>query len=219
MERLFDIFFVIVALIILLPLFIIVIFILLFTGEKKVFYVQKRLGRNQEIFGLIKFATMLQDSPNMTNGTLTIKNDSRILPFGKFLRKSKINELPQLINILLGNMSIVGPRPLSKEAFDAYTLKGQHIISQVNPGLTGIGSIFFRNEEDLFNDKSNPKEFYDSVVAPCKEKLELWYVKHRNLKIYFLIIFVTAWIVFLPKSKIIIRFFNNLPNFPRSLNY
>tara|TARA_A100001015_G_scaffold278892_1_gene339513 strand:- start:259 stop:924 length:666 start_codon:yes stop_codon:yes gene_type:complete len=217
LERFFDIFFVIIALIVLFPLFVIVIFILLFTGEKKVFFVQKRLGRNQKIFGLVKFATMLENSPNMSNGTLTIKNDPRILPFGKFLRKSKINELPQLINVLFGHMSLVGPRPLSQEAFDSYTSKGQKIISGVKPGLTGIGSIIFRDEENLIYNKSNPREFYNLYIQPYKEELELWYIENRSLKIYFLIIFITAWIIFFPQSRIVNKFLNNIPQFPNVL--
>ena len=85
----------------------------------------------------------------MKNGSLTIKDDPRILPFGKYLRKSKINELPQLINILLGDMSFVGPRPLTLNTFNAYSTNGKKIIQTVKPGLTGIGSIIFRNEEEI----------------------------------------------------------------------
>ena len=117
MIRFFDIIFSSLALIIFLPIFTLVAVLLRFTGEGEVFYVQQRIGFNGREFGLLKFATMLKDSPNMLGGDITIKNDPRVLPIGRFLRLTKINELPQLINVISGSMSLIGPRPLTKKCF------------------------------------------------------------------------------------------------------
>ena len=117
MERLFDVLFSATALLILSPLFVPIVIILRLSGEGEVFFFQERIGKNGELFKLFKFATMLKDSPNLGTGTVTMKNDPRILPVGKFLRTSKINELPQLLNIFLGDMSIIGPRPLTPQTF------------------------------------------------------------------------------------------------------
>ena len=122
MERFFfDILLSSLSLLVLSPLLLPILFILRCTGEGEVFFKQERIGRYGQTFKLFKFATMLKNSPNMGTGTLTIDNDPRVLPFGVFLRKSKINELPQLFNILKGDMSIIGPRPLTREGFDVYT--------------------------------------------------------------------------------------------------
>ena len=117
MERFFDIFFSGLALLVLSPLFIILILILRFSGEGEIFFLQERIGKDNKPFMLFKFATMLKNSPHIGTGTITVKNDPRVLPIGKFLRKSKINELPQLINIFKGDMSSIGPRPLTLKAF------------------------------------------------------------------------------------------------------
>ena len=109
--RFIDLCFSSLGLIILLPLFLAVAILLKFTGEGDIFYLQERIGLNGKTFFIIKFATMLRNSPNIGSGTITSKNDSRILPVGKILRKTKINELPQLLNVLFGDMSIIGPRP------------------------------------------------------------------------------------------------------------
>ena len=107
-KRFLDIILSSIAIIILSPLLVPVMIILKLTGEGHIFYHQKRIGKNGELFNLYKFATMFKDSPNMTGGNITAKDDPRILPFGKFLRKHKINELPQIINVLLGDMSLIG---------------------------------------------------------------------------------------------------------------
>ena len=116
MTRLSDIVLSFVSIILLIPLFIPLVLLLRFTGEGKVFYKQKRIGRNKTKFNLLKFATMLEDSPNMPGGDITTGNDPRVLPVGKFLRKTKINELPQLINILCGDISIID-KPLTLKTF------------------------------------------------------------------------------------------------------
>ena len=150
-KRLIDILLSVIGTFILLPVFIPIISILKFTGEGEVFYLQERVGFQNKPIKIFKFATMLKDSENMGSGIYTAKNDARILPLGNFLRKTKINELPQILNILLGDISLVGPRPLIKRTFNLYEPSSRDIISSIKPGLTGVGSIIFRNEEELFN--------------------------------------------------------------------
>lgn len=215
--RFFDILFSGLAIAALSPLLAPIIIVLLSTGEGKVFFRQERVGKGMKTFRLLKFATMLENSPNIGSGTITTKNDPRILPVGKLLRKTKINELPQLLNIFLGDMSIVGPRPLTKETFSFYPSQTQSSISLVRPGLSGMGSIIFRNEEDIIQTQGNAKEFYASEIAPYKGELEKWYVSRANIIIYFVLIILTAWVVVFFKSKIVWKIFKSLPKPPSSL--
>ena len=156
MQRFFDILFSIIALVVFSPFLIPVSIILKLSGEGEIFYIQQRVGKDGKMFGLLKFATMLKDSANIGTGTITVKNDPRVLPIGKFLRKSKINELPQLLNILLGDMSVIGPRPQAERCFLAFPKIAQDAIIQVKPGLSGIGSIVFRDEENILD---NPEKY------------------------------------------------------------
>lgn len=217
MQRFFDILFSGLALLVLAPLLIPVMVTLRLTGEGEVFFKQERVGRYGTPFGLLKFATMLKDSPNLGTGTLTTKDDPRVLPFGRFLRKTKINELPQLINILKGDMSIIGPRPQTQRCFDAFPKHSQDQIIQVRPGLSGIGSVAFRGEEDMMDAAQDPDALYDEIIMPYKGRLEEWYVTNHSLAHYFLLIAITAWVVVFPKSQIIWRVFPELPKPPETL--
>ena len=181
----------------------------MFTGEKEIFYKQSRVGKNRKSFKLLKFATMLKDSETKGAGTVTLKNDNRVLPFGKYLRKTKLNELPQLFNIFLGDMSIIGPRPLHKKQFSFYNENDQKLISSVSPGLSGVGSIFFRDEENLLQNSSNPDEFYKKNITPKKAKFEKWYVENKSLYLYFKLIILTLVVVLIPSIDIS-RFFNDI---------
>ena len=174
MQRLLDIFFSAIALIILFPFLLPIAIVLRFTGEGEIFYEQERVGLNGKTFGLLKFATMLKESPNIGNGEITVKNDPRILPVGQFLRKTKVNELPQILNVFLGNMSVVGPRPMVPNTFEQYG-ESRYLIEKVRPGLTGIGSIIFRNEEQYLSKQEDARGFYFATIVPYKIKLELWY--------------------------------------------
>lgn len=214
MPRILDLLLSVIALFGLLPIFIPIIFILLLTGEHKVFYFQTRVGHKNKKFKIIKFVTMLSDSPNMGSGSLTLKNDPRVLPFGSFLRKSKINELPQILNIIIGDLSIVGPRPQMIVDFDKYSEKVKKSIYNTKPGLTGIGSIVFRDEEKIITEAAkneDPHLFYKRVISPYKGELELWYQAKRSLVLDFQLIFLTAWIIFFPESKIYEKWFSDLP--------
>ena len=216
MIRIFDILFSFLALLILSPFFIMIILILKFTGEGEVFYFQERIGQNKEFFRLFKFCTMLKNSPNIGSGTITIKDDPRILPFGKFLRKSKINELPQLINILIGDMSVIGPRPMTEENFSFYDDHHQKIISSLKPGLSGIGSIIFRNEEQMLIEGESSVQFYKNIIAPYKSRLEEWYSNHSDIGTYFLLIIFTI-ISLIFSNSFIWNFFRDLPEPPDEL--
>ena len=217
MIRASDIFLSLLAITILSPLLIIISFILRFTGEKEVFYKQERIGRGGESFALMKFATMLKDSPNIGSGEITLKSDPRVLPFGVFLRKSKINELPQLWNIVIGDMSIVGPRPMVPNTYIHYSDNAQKHINKVRPGLTGIGSIVFRDEEQYLVDQIDPMKYYIENIIPYKSDLEIWFIENMSLLLYIKIIYVTAWIVVFPKSNIADFFFPKIPKNPINL--
>lgn len=211
-KRFFDILFSLVAIILLLPVFIPIIILLLLTGEHEVFFRQERVGYKNKIFRIWKFATMLKNSPNMGHGDVTVRKDPRITAVGRFLRQSKINELPQVINILTGDMSFVGPRPLMKVGFDRYADDMKAKVYNVPPGLTGIGSIVFRDEELIITQSSlPPHECYRDVILPYKGALEVWYQQHQGFYTDFMILFLTAWYVVFPKSKLVYKVFPSLP--------
>jgi len=217
MQRLFDIIFSGLALILLLPLMLPLIIILRITGEGEVFFLQSRVGLGGQLFHLYKFATMLKNSPNMGTGTVTLHKDPRILPMGGLLRRTKINELPQLINIFKGNMSIIGPRPQTQRCFDAFPVSSQKEILKVRPGLSGVGSIVFRNEEEMMHVNNDPDEFYDNEVMPYKGSLEKWYVANQNIRIYFSLIGLTVWVILVSKPDAIWTILKDLPRPPQSL--
>lgn len=210
--RFFDILFSLIAIIILSPILLFVMAVLLLTGEHEVFYLQERMGKGFKTFHVFKFVTMMKDSEKMEGGTVTQKNDPRVLPFGKFLRKSKINELPQLFNIFIGNMSIVGPRPLTPPQFYNYSETQQKAISLMTPGLSGIGSLIFRDEEGIMDQIDMDNSYiHDKIITPYKGDLECWYYENKSLWLYFKIIFLTALSVFNSEKKFRSSF-SKLPN-------
>jgi len=161
---------------------------------------------------------MLRNSPNMAGGVLTQKDDPRILPMGKFLRKTKINELPQLINIFIGQMSVIGPRPQAKAHYDLYSDEIKSYINKVAPGLSGIGSVAFRDEEDMLNAVENRDFFHDTIIAPYKGQLEVWFVQHKSIGVYFKLIWFTVLAVLKPESKAWRKSFEDLPSVPAELD-
>lgn len=211
-KRLLDILISSFGIIILIPIFCPIILFLKFTGEGEIFYFQERVGLNNKTIKIYKFATMLKNSEQIGSGIYTAQNDPRILPFGHFLRKTKINELPQIINILIGDISLVGPRPLIRRTFELYKYNDQKIISTMKPGLTGIGSIIFRNEEEILRNTDMELEvYYKNFITPHKANLEIWYKKNQNLLNDFKIIFLTIWVIFFKQSKLPKIFFKDLP--------
>lgn len=214
-KRLFDITFAAAGLTVLLPLFLPIMLLLKFTGEGEIFYRQSRVGHKNKHFGIWKFATMLKNSPSMGTGSLTLRNDPRVTTIGRFLRKTKINELPQLINVLTGDMSFVGPRPQMQVDFDVYPSTVKKRIYDVPPGITGIGSIVFRDEERLLSVAGlDPKLFYATKIAPYKGALELWYIENQSFVSDFKILILTAWVVVLPSQTSIYKYWKNLPASP-----
>ncbi|MEZ5039057.1 MAG: sugar transferase [Saprospiraceae bacterium] len=217
-KRLIDILISTLVLLILFPLFLPIIIGLRLTGEGEVFYFQKRVGYKNKPFYIWKFATMLKDSPNMGTGEITLRNDPRLTPMGKYLRLTKVNELPQIINVFKGDMSLVGPRPLTEKAFLAYPPDIQERIYNAKPGITGIGSIIFRDEEETISkSKQDPHVFYKAHIAPYKGKLELWYLQHKSTIVDLLLIFLTAWVIVSPKSTLYFQIFKDLPQASESL--
>ena len=218
MKRFLDVVLSSLALVVLAPFLLPVVIILRFTGEGEVFYIQERAGRGGDSFGLYKFATMLKNSPNIGAGEITVQGDPRVLPFGKFLRKTKLNELPQLWNIFIGDMSVVGPRPMVLNTYVHYTETVRQKLDTVRPGLTGIGSIVFRDEERYLADRNEPMTFYKDHIIPYKSNLESWYVDNRSIWLYFKIIFITAWVVMFPRKSKVGAWFDGLPPLPEILN-
>jgi lipopolysaccharide/colanic/teichoic acid biosynthesis glycosyltransferase len=204
-----------IALIIFSPLLIPIVIGLKLTGEGYIFYFQERVGLHNKHFSIYKFATMLKDSANMKGGFITTKSDPRMTPLGSFLRKSKINELPQLLNIFFGHMSVVGPRPVLQKSFEAYPDDVQKVIYNLTPGLTGIGSLVFRDEEELItavkDNGGDTWNFYKNTIYPHKGKLEQWYQANQSFWTDIKIIFATAWAIVRPESDIVYRWFDGLP--------
>ena len=215
LKRLFDFTLAGTTILVLAPILIPVVVGLRLTGEGYVWYKQERVGLKNKPFLIWKFATMLKDSANMTGGIMTTKNDPRITPMGGFLRKSKINEIPQLFNIILGDMSIVGPRPVMRVSFEAYPQAVQKVIYNVKPGLTGIGSIIFRDEEELITQVKNSGgdvwAFYTRKIYPFKGELELWYHENMSFSTDLKLIILTAWAIVFPNTNIYESWFKDLP--------
>ena len=188
-----------------------IMLLLRFTGEGKIFFLQERIGQFGKPFFIIKFATMLEDSPNIATGTITIENDPRVLPVGRVLRKTKINELAQLLNVIKGEMSLIGPRPLSRDGYAAYDpIKAKKIYNS-KPGLSGIGSIIFRDEEKILSTHDDAKCIYENDIAPHKECVELWFAENKSIKLYFILLILTVIIIFYPNYKMVHRLLPTLP--------
>lgn len=221
MKRIFDSIVSFVGLLLLTPLFLIISIILKFAAEGEVFYRQERIGKHGKKFGILKFATMLKDSPAIGNGMLTVRNDPRITKVGKWLRLTKINELPQLWNVFVGQMSFVGPRPLTSVGISRYDQAVSQTILQLRPGITGIGSLVFRDEEKLVSlckeNGGDPKEFYREHIFPYKGKVECWYAAKQSFFIDFLLLIATLYSVVFNDRNIAFKLFKDLPVLPREL--
>lgn len=209
-KRIIDILIALIALLLLSPILIPTIIILFFSGEREVFYFQKRIGQRGKAFFIWKFATMVKDSPNIGTGEITLRNDPRVTKFGAILRRTKINELPQIFNVLKGEMSIVGPRPLMEVSYNIYSKEQQDEIYKSKPGITGVGSLIFRDEERILSAAADPREMYNSIF-PYKAALEIWYLKNAGIYVDFLIIFLTAFAILFPKKNPVNVVFKSLP--------
>lgn len=214
-KRIVDVILALIGITVLLPLFIPVIIILLLTGEHEVFYLQNRVGHKNVTFKIWKFATMVKNSSKMGTGSLTVRNDPRVLPFGRFLRKTKINEFPQLVNVLLGSMSFVGARPQMRVDFDTFPPDVQASIYNTRPGITGVGSIVFRDEEKWISEAPGDKHvYYREHIAPYKGLVEMWYQEHVSFSTDMVLILITAWVILAPESNLLYKVFKSLPPKP-----
>lgn len=217
MIRVLDILISLFAIIVLSPLFIVIVLLLKFSGEGEIFYFQNRVGTQSSTFKLIKFATMLKDSSSFGTKEITVKDDPRILPLGRILRKTKINELPQLFNIFVGDMSLVGPRPLALSGYEKYTERQKKDLQKIKPGLSGLASLILRNEEEILSHSSSPVDFHSNILTPFKGEIEIWFSERHSIANYFKIIFLTIWIVVFSGSKILEKVYKNRPKMPEEL--
>lgn len=216
--RFFDLVISVTVLLLLMPILIVVMVILLFTNRGRVFYQQERVGQSGRLFKILKFDTMVENSEGLPGGVLTQVRDPRVLPIGRFLRRAKINELPQLVNVIMGQMSLVGPRPQVKQHYDLYRPEIKKVIDKMPAGVTGVGSVVFHDEEDIFERSGQVcTHFHDQVIAPYKGELELWFGRHRNVKMYFTCLTATFIVMVSPNDHLAFKIFKRLPEPPPSL--
>ena len=192
LKRTFDIILSIFAIFLLFPSFLVVSFLIVIDSGFPIFFLQKRIGRGAKEFNIIKFRTMKTNNENIT---ITVSDDSRITRIGKYLRKTKIDELPEILNVLFGQMSFVGPRPDVKGYADKLKGANRKILA-LRPGITGPASLKYYNEEYILSQKSNPKKYNDEVIFPDKVKINMDYFHNRSFFLDLKIIFATIFRVF-----------------------
>ena len=220
-KRILDIVLALTALLILSPFFLVILVILAFVGKHPLFFIQERIGYKNKVFKIIKLNTMYKNSDHGGTNSLSTDNDARVIPFRRFLRKTKIDELPQLLNILQGSMSVVGARPQMPVDFQKYPLDVQKHIYDTRPGITGLGSIIFRNEEKWIssNTHGDKNAFYREHISPYKGSVELWYQNNISFKNDMLIMWLTACVLIKPESELVYKVFKDLPPKPEVFNY
>ena len=194
MKRLFDIIFALVGIIFTCPLQLIFLFLVWEEDKYNPFYIAKRVGKNGNIFKMIKIRTMIVNA-DLNGVDSTSANDPRITRIGSLIRKYKIDELPQLFNILIGDMSFVGPRPSVKRDTDLYTKLELKLLS-IKPGLTDFASIVFSDESNILADSKDPDLTYHQLIRPDKSRLGLFYVKKNNVLMDIQIILITILSLF-----------------------
>ncbi len=189
MIRFFDFILSLVGLVVLAPIFIVLAIWIKIDSTGPVFYKQVRVGQNGIDFGLFKFRSMVVDADK--KGLITVGGrDPRITRSGYFIRKYKLDELPQLINVLVGDMSLVGPRPEVRKYVDLYTDEQQKVLS-VKPGITDYASIEYMDENEILGKSSDPEKTYIEEIMPEKIKYNMKYIQNKNVSEYFKIIFLT----------------------------
>jgi lipopolysaccharide/colanic/teichoic acid biosynthesis glycosyltransferase len=194
LKRIFDIVVSSIGLIAFLPLFTIICLLVGFTSKGGIFYLQKRVGKNNKDFLLFKFRTMYISAEK--KGLLTVGNrDPRITPIGYYLRNYKLDELPQLLNVLFGSMSLVGPRPEVRKYVDLYTEEQKKVLL-VKPGISDYASLEYFNENELLAKSSTPEDTYINEIMPAKLELNKKYIVEHNLLVDFIIIFETIKKIF-----------------------
>lgn len=189
MIRTFDLILSLVLLTLLLPFFAVIAIAILLDDGLPVLFIQKRIGKNGQEFNLFKFRSMRKNADQL--GQLTVgERDPRILKSGFFIRKYKLDELPQIFNVINGTMSVVGPRPEVKEFVDLYSEEQRRVL-QVRPGITDLASIKFRNENEILAKSSNSRQTYIDQIMPEKIRLNMDYIDNKSVSKYFSVIFAT----------------------------
>lgn len=194
MTRFFDVIFSLVGIVILLPFFFIIYLLIAIESKGGGFYRQIRVGKNGRDFNLLKFRSMRVGSDK--KGLITVgEKDSRMTKMGVFIRRYKIDELPQLFNVLKGDMSIVGPRPELRHFVELYTIEQLKVLS-IRPGITDYASIEYVDENKILGSAANPEKVYVEQIMPHKIQLNMKYIQNQNLKEYFKVIFLTVFQIF-----------------------
>lgn len=190
MKRLFDLFFSILGLILLFPILLVVSIVVKISSKGPLFFIQERVGKGGGLFRIVKFRTMIVKKDN--SSSISIKGDSRITKLGLFLRRYNLDELPQLINVLLGDMSFVGPRPDVPGYADKLTGDERDIL-KLRPGITGPASLRYSNEEDILAKQQDPIAYNNNIIYPDKVKLNLDYYNNNSIWLDIKIIFATIF--------------------------
>lgn len=194
-KRIFDLVFVVPGLLILMPVFAVVAVWIKIDSNGPIFFRQQRVGKSGHLFSIFKFRTMVVNAESM-GAKVTVGKDPRITPSGNFLRKYKLDELPQLINVLAGDMSLVGPRPEVPEYVAYWPIDMYDLILSVPPGITDFASIEFRNENELLGSVDNPVETYVREIMPIKLEYYVRYVKERSIFLDFWLVLRTIAAIF-----------------------
>ena len=191
MKRIFDFSFSLLGIIFLLPFLFLVALLIIIDSKGPIFFKQERIGRNAKPFLMYKFRSMIHNHTD--NNFITSSNDKRITRFGRLIRKYKIDELPELFNVLIGDMSLVGPRP-DVAGYADKLIGEERILLSLRPGITGPASLKYANEEELLSKKKNPKEYNDKVIYPDKVRINLHYYHNHSLYTDIKIIFATLFL-------------------------
>lgn len=179
MKRIFDLFFAFLGIMLLLPIYLLITIFIKLDSKGEILYKQERIGKDGIPFYVFKFRTMIPNA--FSKGALTVgSRDPRVTNVGYYLRKYKLDELPQLFNVLIGDMSFVGPRPEVKKYTDLYN-ENQRVVLSVKPGITDYASIKYRNENDLLAQSSDPEKLYIEEIMPEKLNLNLKYINDNNV--------------------------------------
>ena len=214
LKRFLDALVAVIAIVLTAPIMALTIFMLVLSGESSPILAQWRVGRSGHLFLFYKFRTMKRLKGDDKGSSLTLANDARITFLGRLLRASKIDEFPQFFNVLNGDISFVGPRPLMPEIFKIYSKEDQQIIASVKPGITGLGSVVFRDEQSILKNASKPSEVvYKEQIAPAKAYLETWYVENQSFMVDFKILVLTVWSVLYSRTRLVYRLFKNIPRY------
>ncbi len=193
-KRIFDVLLSAIALLLLSPLFLVIALLVSISSTGPIFYLQQRVGKDGRLFRIAKFRSM-QHNTKQVGSPITWRGDGRVTPFGKVLRFSKLDELPQFWNVLKGEMSLVGPRPEVPRYVLHYTARQREVLS-VRPGVTDFASIVYRNEEHLLSQSPEPERFYEEIILPHKLDLNLAYLKKVSLSYDLLLLARTLLSVF-----------------------